>query len=265
VNAADPASPNEDLSAELKAELVNFQGDSAVQHIVRWRHALWFSEPREPWRELLAGRLASGWLNIAEVVRGQEVTNATTPTGEPRGPFSKPLIRLGQTYVAEELIVKDNDAAIAGELAFCLWVRRRDPHAWNRVYIGGVPIFFDQHVAFDTRSLDEFFEPGGDGSYPSRWRVRTFPSADFVPSTQGERDAARPIAWEIGLHRVRNQDDFKRSFDAALTHIADLEPGWVAEQVRESGVPSDIAAFLQHTRAEMLQATERLFAVLFVR
>jgi hypothetical protein len=264
VNVADPNSPTEDLSAELRAELVNFQGDSAVQHIVRWRHALWFCEPREPWRELLAWRLASGWLNIAEVVQPQEVTDGTTPTGEPHGSFSKPLIRLGQTYEVGELIVKDNDAAIAGELAFCLWVRRRDPHAWNRVYVGGVPVFFDQHVAFNTRSLDEFFEPGGDGSHPSRWRVRTFPTADFVPTTQGERDAARPIASEIGLHRVHNQDDFQRGFDDALTHIAGLEPGWVTEQVSESGAPSDTAAFLHDTQAAMPRASQRLLAVLFM-
>ena len=251
-----------DLSDELKSELVNFRGESAAPHIVKWRDSLWFSEPREPWRELLGWRLGADWLNIAEVVPAQVVEDAFTPQGERRVQFSRPLIRLGQTYSIDELVVKDNDRAIAYELAFSLWVRRRDPHPWNRVYVSGVPIFFDQHVAFDQRPFDDFFNVGDDGSRPSRWRVRAF-SSDDLPTTVTEREFARPSASEIIINRVRTVNDFEGYFAEAVKHIAGLEAHWIARQVQDSAAPPDTGRFLEETQAQMPIASERLLAVLF--
>jgi len=252
----------DNLSDQLKSELVNFRGESAVPYIVRWRDSLWFCEPREPWRELLAWRLGASWLNIAEVVPAADVEDASTPQGERRGPFSKPLIRLGQTYSIDDLIVKDNDRAIAHELAFSLWIRRRDPHPWNRVYVKGVPIFFDQHVSFDQRPFDDFFNVGDDGSRPSRWRVRPFLSGEG-PTTATEREFARADASEIIINRVRIVHDFERHFADAVEHIASLDAGWIAKQVEDSTAPRDIGLFLEHTRTQMPMASERLLGVLF--
>jgi hypothetical protein len=159
--------------------------------------------------------------------------------------------------------MKANDEAIAGELIFCLWVRRRDPHAWNRAYIDGVPMFFDHHVAFDGRALVDFFELGDDGSHPPRWRVRTFDNPDEVPTTRGERDVARPIALEVGLHRVKSLSTFDAGLDTAAEHIEEMDGAWIAEQVEFSGAPRAVYDLLERSRAELPTAMKRLRATLF--
>jgi hypothetical protein len=174
-----------------------------------------------------------------------------------------PLVRLGQTYSLDELPIRHNDNAVAAELVFCLWVRRRDPHAWNRVYVQGVPMFFDQHVSFDQRPLDEFFVMGPDGSHPPRWRVRTFETSEGAPFTQGERDAARPLAHEIGLHRVRSVTAFNEAFDATADHIEKLDADWISHQVQIAGAPAGLPTFLERTRAELPAAIARLRGTLY--
>jgi hypothetical protein len=170
------------LTEALKAELVNFQGDSAVPYIVAWRNMLWFSNPRCVWQELLVWQIGKDWLNIAEPVAGTAVSDATTANGELAGPFTMPLVRLAQTYTVEELPVTDNDSAIAGELAFCLWVRRRDPHAWNRAYVTGIPIFsismlrsIRGHLRTSLKQAQMAAFPAGGGSEHSTAAMKCRP------------------------------------------------------------------------------------------
>jgi hypothetical protein len=92
------------LPNSLQAELVNFEGLSAVHHIVRWRGSLWFSGTRSLWQELLVWRVARGWLNVPLAKPGHEISGAITPEGAPAGPFTMPLIRLAQTYSLDELL-----------------------------------------------------------------------------------------------------------------------------------------------------------------
>jgi hypothetical protein len=86
------------------------------------------------------------------------------------------IVRIAQQYELEDLAIKELDAAVAAELVFSMWIRRRDTHAFNRVYVDGVPVFFDHHIAFGmaepmNRSPRWFFRDGPDGGYVSRWRI----------------------------------------------------------------------------------------------
>lgn len=243
------------------SELVNYNGRSVVPDLVAWRGVLWFTDPRVTWQELLVPRLGKKWLNVAESVPGPDVKDAITIDGVARGPFSRPLVRIVQTYASEELPAQDNDAAIARELAFCLWVRRRDPSPWNRAYVGGLPAFFDQHVAFEFCPLDSFFAQGPDGGYPSQWRVRTLPSGD-VPTTMSERGAI-DIASGITLHRVADVSAFDRELDAAVQLIQTFDEGWLAEQVAVTGAPAEAGERLVETQHELPEAARRIRAFLY--
>jgi hypothetical protein len=87
------------------------------------------------------------------------------------------LVRVGQKYSKAELPLQDLDAAVAGELVFSVWVRRRDVHSFNRVYNSDhIPVFFDLHAALnglegeDFRAIAKFF-PDNRG-VASAWRVK---------------------------------------------------------------------------------------------
>jgi hypothetical protein len=207
--------------------------------------------------------LGANWVNIAHSIPGSEAIDARDLEGRSVGPFAKPLVRLAQDYSVEELPLGDNDAAIAAELVFCLWVRRRDPHAWNRAYVRGVPVFFDQHVAFDDRSLEDFFETG-DASHPPHWRVCEFPH-DYVPTTLAERDTYRTFDQQSGIsiQRVHDIGAFEAAFATAIATIIDLSDDWLAQQAQLANAPVPLTDQLIRTRRELPIAADRLRQTLF--
>jgi hypothetical protein len=121
-------------------ELRRKDGESMLANLVVWDERLWLRKPNGTWPEILAYRLGGSWLNVAEVVPGADVIGATTLSCDPLPVSSDPLIRVGQDCTPADLIERDLDAAIASELVFSVWIRRRDAHPWNRVYVAGVPI-----------------------------------------------------------------------------------------------------------------------------
>src|SRR5438067_1264101 len=135
------------------SDLRQFSGKSIVDALVEWDERVWYAKECHgaPWREVFAWRLGQRWLNVAEVMYPDNVRDAIWRDGRPfeeHGNSGLVFVRLGQDYKSEELPIQDLDSAIAGELVFSTWIRRRDAHAWNRTYVSGVPIFFDHHIAF---------------------------------------------------------------------------------------------------------------------
>jgi len=86
------------------------------------------------------------------------------------------LARVVGSYMKEELRWKTPEEAVASELVFSIWTRRRDAHVDNRAYIDGVPIFFDHGVAFlleqDMGHISIFSRRNSDHGQPNRWRVK---------------------------------------------------------------------------------------------
>jgi hypothetical protein len=80
------------------------------------------------------------------------------------------LVRLVQDYAISELPLQDFDVAIASEMAFSIWIHRRDAHAGNRAYVNGIPMFFDFNIAFGGEAED-FFRGGPGGGYVKNWRL----------------------------------------------------------------------------------------------
>lgn len=237
------------------SDLTQVGGASIAQALVRWHGHNWYAKAAhgDPWREVLAFRLGWRWLNVAEVVYPDEVREAFWIDGrefDPRGSVGQVLVRIAQDYDPGELPVIDLDQAIAAELAFSVWIRRRDAHPWNRAYVSGVPIFFDHHIAFGAEAenfaISSFFRSGQDGGYSGRWRVRALPPSE-TPTTEGERAFS---GLQLAIHRVRDLSAFDEHLSEAVERIrqtTELELLEAADAAR-CGNSKDIASFLIETQ-----------------
>ena len=259
-----------DTSSDLPfaADLCHYDGRSITHDLVRWDGHLWYAKTAhgEPWREMLAYRLGGMWLNIADVAYPDQASDATWIDGRPfleSNALPRVLVKVAQEHSVDELPVKDHDEAMAGELIFSVWIRRRDAHPFNRAYVAGLPVFFDHHIAFGAEPqnipLDTFFRFGEDAGHAGRWRVREL--AVTTPTTDSERIAA---GREYAIHRVHDLTSFDRQLDAAVARIQSMPPDRIREQVALAGVPDPwpITDLLVRTRDELNRAVEHLRSVL---
>ncbi len=260
------ASPTE--PPPYAADLQNHRGDSITSDLVWWDGRLWYAKVPHgsPWPEMLAYRLAGRWLNIADVAYPDEAEDAYWLDGRPfteTNPNARALVRLGQDHAVDELPVQDHDEAMAGELVFSVWIRRRDAHPGNRAYVAGLPIFFDHHIAFGAESqnvpLDTFFRFGEDAGHAGRWRVRRL--GDIIPTTESERLAA---GKEYAIHRVHDLAAFDRHLNSAAARIQGMDADGIREHVIRSGAadPRPIVDLLVATRNELDDGVDRLRTVL---
>jgi hypothetical protein len=223
--------------------------------------------------ERLAWILGRAICNVAEVKRlseeelaavhaaaismpGRAVAMAATPD-------NTWLVRLAGSYTLAELPRADSDSATAYELAYSLWIRRRDAHVCNRDYVLGVPVFFDHHIAFgieaDNVDLDRFFRDDGDFGYVPRWRV--------VESDQAWTTAqVRQQKW-LAVHFVRSRQRFEQHFSEAVETIRAIDEGAISAALEEAGVDVGKAAwirsFLNKTTAELPEATRRVRKIIY--
>ena len=257
------------MHADDDDELADQHGRSIRDRLLLWDGSRWFAKRGAAWPELLAYRLGSLWLNVADTLLPedvpQEVRNSIPWGTAEIG--NGVLVRLGQDHNFGELPIQELNKAIAAELVFSLWIRRRDPSPWNRAYIDGVPVFFDFHVAFDCEpdnmTLDGFFRKGDDGGYPSNWRVRELESVN-VPTTCEERLRC-PKNSRVTIHHVRDLTAFEEAMDAAAELILRTHDADVLLQAMLAGVPHarQMADFLQTTKVELPAALQRLREVIY--
>lgn len=161
-------------------------------------------------REKLAYILGRNWVNVAEVKDiDEEELNQLVSLGYPvqNHKFSDIyLTKLGQGYSFSELIQKDINEAVAGELIFSLWIRRRDAHVKNRIYLNGIPIFFDHHIAFLAEGEDLRSEDGFYAKEPQNWKVKV---SGNVPTTIIAREELKDNAQYY--HFINNLEKYKET------------------------------------------------------
>ena len=75
-----------------------------------------------------------------------------------------------------ELPYQTLEDAVAAELVYSLWARRRDTHVDNRAYVDGIPIYFDHEICFLAEPhfvhATAFFEALNDYGHAGFWRVK---------------------------------------------------------------------------------------------
>jgi hypothetical protein len=271
--------PQAELLSAWCPELVDWWGkrlDRDQKRIVSFDNKHWFvkfkRDPEEQKRDCLAYILGRSWANVAEVRPLNEsefadLRHVGIVTPEWASMANTFLVRLGQDYTVDQLPNADIDSAVASELIFSLWIRRRDTHAANRAYTNRVPVFFDHQTAFlgesHLRNLDVFFQPGLDAGYASRWRVEIAGPAATV-STAEMRRIGR--ARDMAVHFVRDHSSFNKSIQDAAERVQSQsreEWLWAARSVGYSKTQADeITTFLEENCAELYAAIERMRTVI---
>lgn len=220
---------NDEEKSRLAPELV---GSVAV--VVTDSSKDWVVKPRnvatnEEKRDLLGYLLGYKFANIAEVklLTPEEHNEIKILSG--RGDDSTPsntyLVRLAGSYSLDELPCKTVEEAVAAELVYSTWIRRRDTHVDNRCYITGVPIFFDHHIAFGAEGVltaEAFFTAAASYGHATFWRVKEIPDQ---MTTLKARSVDKNLAG--AHHYVHNLQEFKNQVDKKVKELpAVLGDNW---------------------------------------
>ena len=171
----------------------------------------------EAQKDLLAYNLIAGLMNVPSVIMPDAPVRAKLDAIlKARHPdmaiesLTLHLVRLYQDYRASMLPITDLTQAIAAEIVFSMWINRRDAHNSNRVYVSGIPMFFDFSAAFEANvpgTSADFFRPGVNSGFVPNWRLWTIPQ-DKEIKTQDIRNLER--GRPVTLHPVRDEAQFWR-------------------------------------------------------
>ncbi len=117
---------------------------------------------------------------------------------------------------------------IAAELAFSVWVSRRDAHNSNRVYVSGIPMFFDFDLALDGYQAP-FFKGGSTSGYAPNWRLHLCddPWTQIITAEFRELERGKPIT----LHPISSEEEFWRHFEAHIERIRHLDNSFIRERI----------------------------------
>ncbi|MBI5568732.1 MAG: hypothetical protein HY914_02190 [Desulfomonile tiedjei] len=272
--------PQAELSSAWSPDLADWWGrrvDRSGKRVVRFNGKHWFvkfkPDPEEQKRDYLAYLLGRSWVNVAEVralseSEFEDLRHVGIVAPKWASKANTLLVRLGQDYTVDQLPNAGIDAAVASELVFSLWIRRRDTHAANRVYINSVPVFFDHHTGFlgepQLMNLDVFFKPGPDAGHASRWRVE-IAGPEATVSTEEVRRIGR--ARDMALHFARDLELFNKSIQDAAERVQSQGRDEWLRAARAAGLSEtraqEITTFLEKNCAELGVAIEKMRAVIF--
>jgi hypothetical protein len=122
--------------------------------------------------------------------------------------------------------MSDWDSAMAIELVYSMWIRRRDAHSFNRSNVGGLPVFFDHGAAFhaerESRSIEGFFRSGDNPGCAGLWRMEQISADDCGTEIQRQNQRARFAKNSVDRHvyqPIRNPDQFHSALDRARDYI----------------------------------------------
>lgn len=254
--------------------LRDWYGRDCAHRLVSLDDQVWFVKCKdlaEKRRDILATLLASSWANVAEtrILTNQELSqlgqlNILRSSDDIDGTY---LVRFALDYRFDELPLQDMDTALAYELVFSAWVRRRDAHAFNRVYHSGVPVFFDFGTAFlgEPRlvDLDIFFRNGPDSGWAGLWRL--WQCVDVQPDTSlMRRMEMASFNTEKGrvLLPVCSYDVFVGGLDLCERRIVDMSADQIEGAIATAGYTNadrvDIREFLLNSQRQLPIAVERL-------
>lgn len=228
--------------------LTNWHGARVGTTVVDGERWAWKSRGR---REALGYHLASGLLNVPEVRLQPQ------PDGPPIA-----LVRLAENYALADLPIGDLDEAVAAEMAFSLWIRRRDTHAYNRAYVDGIPMFFDHGSAFAVaRDLEHFLREGPDTGFVPAWRVEAWA---YEPTTLGTRWLNG--ATGLAVHPVRDTERFLDAFETWVGRLVAYPGSKIDAALRAAGVRNRrlaaLSRFLLRSQRELPEAARRVAPLL---
>lgn len=199
-------------------------------------------------REMLGYMLGCNFANVAEVRRlsheEHESVKILAQKGEDSSSNNTCLVRLGGSYTTEELPCKTLEEAVARELVYSIWIRRRDTHVDNRVYVDGIPIFFDHHISFFAEPKyahsTAFFKVASDHGHPFYWRVKEITGKMNTIKARGVQSS-----YEKAYHYVNDIDKFKIELKLAEKLLKDSDFSTVQQIIKDCGFGGNDKALIE--------------------
>lgn len=225
-------------------------------------------KPEDRERDLLGFLLGGEFANVAEVhplnssqcekLTGLAQINmqlAHLSRSLPFLPENTYLVRYAPTYIIDELPRRTAESAVAAEIVYSTWTRRRDDGVPNRDYVKGVPVFYDHGIAFGAEPISKnsfyfFNDDPYDYNTAAAWRVREVDR----PMTSEEARGQSIMDWEkIGaIHYVHDIKKFLEELRKAQEELPERIPkhSWM-DKIRQVGFAEDeayrVLTFLQAT------------------
>mgnify|MGYP001607242830 CR=1 FL=1 len=191
-------------------------------------------------RDLLAYLLGKDICNVSEIklLSDSEHAEIKTKLNLDQGSNKNNtfLVRLAGSYSLSELPNQTLEAAVATELVYSIWIRRRDTHSLNRVYLDGIPIFFDHETAFladpQWAHSTMFFRNNLDYGHPGYWRVKTISSSEKMETIQARNTHN---INNRAHHYVYNLEDFKKEIVKAEESVKNLASSDLKQTIIQAG------------------------------
>jgi hypothetical protein len=235
---ARPALGAANVTAFGTDEFVDYAGRDCAAYIVAQGKRRFFAKRLvsrlEVGKSVLAWNLGRGRLNVPAMFAATGTLNEALDRrfGRVDG-AAWALVTLCQDYRPAHLPIRDLTKAIASELAFSAWINRRDAHNSNRVYLDGVPMFFDFDAAFAPDAGDTLFlRAGPDPGYTDNWRLLPIEAGHAVQTvTIRQRERDHPL---LTLHPVHDVDRFHRQLRRQVAEIRNIPERHIVRCVNRS-------------------------------
>ena len=235
---ARPALGAANVTAFGTDEFVDYAGRDCAAYIVAQGKRRFFAKRLvsrlEVGKSVSAWNLGRGRLNVPAMFAATGTLNEALDRrfGRVDG-AAWALVTLCQDYRPAHLPIRDLTKAIASELAFSAWINRRDAHNSNRVYLDGVPMFFDFDAAFAPDAGDpRFLRAGPDPGYTDNWRLLPIEAGHAVQTvTIRQRERDHPL---LTLHPVHDVDRFHRQLRRQVAEIRNIPERHIVQCVNRS-------------------------------
>lgn len=263
--------PSTEELAELASHL--------LPQVVKGDGKFWFVKYRAGSRDLekrdmLAYLLGKDICNICEVklISDDELQSikGKLSLSEDSDKNNTFLIRLAGSYSITDLPCKTIEEAVARELVFSVWIRRRDTHSLNRVYIDGIPVFFDHETAFLAEGgrwahSTMFFRDNPDYGHPGYWRIKTLPTSEKMETMKSRNT---PNQNDRAHHYVYNIEEFKNQIPIAEERVRDIASSDLRDQIIKAGFNQNdtehIYNFLKNNLVTLSSDIEQLKEIIFL-
>lgn len=175
------------------------------------------------------------------------------------------LVRLCGSYSLSELPCETLEKAVASEIVYSTWIRRRDIHADNHVYIKGIPIFFDHQTAFLSEPqyahITTFIRFAPDYGHPAFWRIKQI--TDEM-TTQKARNVTQ--IQDKAITYVNNIDLFKNKLKIAIETLKKNVPTNLKTLIKSVGFDENqsqlIYEFLQNNLQTLVTDVRQIESII---
>lgn len=258
-------------------EIAKFAPD-LLPRVIKDQDKFWFVKYKpgthdQEKRDLLAYLLGKSVCNVSEVKLLSDSEHAEIKTklnlDEGSNKNNTFLVRLAGSYSLSELPNQTIEKAVATELIYSIWIRRRDTHALNRVYLDGIPIFFDHETAFladpQWAHSTMFFRDTRDYGHPGYWRIKTMPLSEKMETMKARNT---PNINDRAHHYVYDIEEFKKEIPQAEELIKKLASSDLKQTIVDAGFnqgdAEHIDNFLKNNLVTLSNDIEQMKEIIFL-